>query len=141
MTQARLLLIERDPLLQSLLIDIFTYAGYDVHAALHDDDLETIVVHFAPDIAVISGGTRGTFAEGWRVARQLRQTTPALPLVMLSTNGAAVAEVGQTERGRLFDAGMLKPFMLDELLAMVASCCGQARAVHAVATVAMARTD
>ncbi len=141
MTQAKLLLIERDPLLQSLLIDIFTYAGYDVHPALHGDDLQAKVERFVPDIAVISGGSRGTFAEGWRVARHLRQGAPSLPLVMLSTNGAAVAEVGQTERGRLFDAGMLKPFLLDELLQMVASCCGRARARLGVATVAPASTD
>ena len=141
MTHAKLLLIERDPLLQSLLIDIFTFAGYDVHAALHWDDLQTIVERFAPDIAVVSGGARGTFAEGWRVARQLRQGTPSLSLVMLSTNEGAVAEVGQTERGRLFDAGMRKPFILDELLAMVASCSDQGRASLVPETVASTATD
>lgn len=122
MSNPRVLLIEHDATLQTILIDIFTHAGYRVCAAVTLDDVRAMVPWFQPEIVVIAGGMRGAFAAGWQAAQTLVGLDPTLPLVMLTTNRAALAEVGRTERGALFAAGLLKPFVLDELLATVARC-------------------
>lgn len=122
MSNPRVLLIEHDAALQTILIDIFTHAGYRVCAAVTLDDMRAMVPWFQPEVVVIAGGMRGAFAAGWQAAQTITSLDPTLPLVMLTTNRAALAEVGRTERGRLFAAGLLKPFVLDELLATVARC-------------------
>lgn len=133
MNRCKLLLIERDPLLQTLLLEIFGDAGYDVYSAVDDDDAIAITEQVVPDIAIISGGPRGTFAAGWRTAERLRQVHAGLRLIMLSTNESVVEEVGRTERGRLFVAGVRKPFVVDKLLATVAQWHPERRSVEAPA--------
>jgi DNA-binding response OmpR family regulator len=118
-----LLVIEQDVAVQTLLVDMLSYAGYDVHVALHTDDVAHIVQEVNPALVLLSGGRRGTFASGWRTAYTLKQINPVLPLLMLSTNAAAVAEVGRTTRGRLFVAGLWKPFDVATLLALVEHWC------------------
>lgn len=116
--QPRLLLIEDDPALQTLLVDVFSRAGYEVFTAMVDDYLY-MVQEVDPVVMVLGCDGRGTFARGWEIAETLRREVPHLALVMLTTNSAAVAEVGITSRGMLFDAGLQKPFTVSELLASV----------------------
>lgn len=141
MNHCKLLLIESDPLLQLLLLEIFSNAGYDVYPAAHDVDAISVVDEVVPDIAVITGGPRGTFATGWRTAARLHQARGGLPMIMLTTNEGAVREVGQTERGRLFVAGLRKPFAVDELLTLVAQWHPAQRALSAPAAFAHAPVD
>lgn len=117
--QPRLLLIEDDPALQTLLVDVFGRAGYEVSTAMVDDYLY-MVQEVDPAVMVLGCDGRGTFARGWEIAETLRREVPRLALVMLTTNSTAVAEVGITPRGMLFDAGLQKPFTVSELLATVA---------------------
>lgn len=114
------LVIEHDPTLQLILIDMLSHAGYDVRAAISTDDVRSIFTWCRPAIAVISGGSRGTFATGWQMAQYIAAHDPTLPLIMLTTNQAVLNEIGQTEHGRLFSAGLLKPFDLRAFLATVA---------------------
>ena len=114
------LLIEHDPTVQLILIDMLSHAGYDVGAAVSPEDVRAIFTWCRPAVAVISGGSRGTFATGWQMAQYIAAHDPTLPLIMLTTNQAVLNEVGQTERGRLFVAGLLKPFDLHAFLATVA---------------------
>jgi hypothetical protein len=94
--------------------------GYAVYPTSHADDVVSAAAHCRPAIALISDGPRGLYRAGWRAAAALRAQDPTLRLVMLSTNARAVAEVGQTTRGRLFAAALQKPFPLQDLLETVA---------------------
>lgn len=120
MTTPTLLVIEYDAAVHVLLVELLQHAGYEVYTALHGDDLQDIVQQVNPSLAIISGGKRGTFAAGWRTAQTLKRAHAALPLLMLSTNAAAVAEGGRTTRGQLFVAGLQKPFAVDDLFLVVA---------------------
>ncbi len=71
---------------------------------------------------MIGGDSRGSFASGWQTASCIANFDPELPLIMLTTNRTVLEEQGQTARGKLFTAGVLKPFDLDELLVTVAAC-------------------
>jgi|GEM_PF-3233293 len=130
MDRPTLLLIEDDPVLQTVLIDIFSGAGYDVRAAINAEDALVLAAWSPPTVAILCGDSRGTFNSGWQAAYLLRTSYPHLPLVMLTTNPAALRELGKTERGRWFTAGMLKPFQLNELLTTVAQACSTSVAVE-----------
>jgi DNA-binding response OmpR family regulator len=116
----KLLILEDDPLMQTLLVMVFQHAGYEVLTAMADEVIPSALDQ--PAILVVGCDGRGTFEIGWRVAEQLRRQLPAATMIMLSTSAAAVGEVGQTARGCLFDAGLRKPFSVPELLACVATC-------------------
>ena len=115
-----ILLIEHDLPLQLLYCDVLRGAGWDVYPTTHNDDLVAAAKRCRPAIAIISGGSRGLYHAGWRAAEALRHYDPVLPLVMISTNTAAVNEVGRTARGSLFVVALQKPFRLQELLDAVA---------------------
>ncbi len=120
MSQFTVLLIEHDPSLQILYSQVLRDAGYEVYPLTHNDDIVQAANWCRPVIALISGGQRGLFHAGWRAAEQLRAVQPTLPLIMISTNSAAVLEVGRTTRGQAFVAALQKPFGLDDLLTMIA---------------------
>jgi DNA-binding response OmpR family regulator len=116
----RLLVLEDDPQMQTLLVMLFEDAAYDVMTAMQDDALSAALAH--PKIVVVGCDGTGTFEPGWQVAELLRRQLPAATMIMLSTNARAVHEVGHTVRGRLFDGGVRKPFFISDLLACVAAC-------------------
>ena len=116
----RLLVLEDDPQMQTLLVMLFEDATYEVMTAMPDDALLAALAH--PEIVVVGCDGTGTFEPGWQVAELLRRQLPAATMIMLSTNAGAVHEVGQTARGRLFNSGMRKPFFVSDLLACVAAC-------------------
>lgn len=114
-----LLLIEDDEDLQTLLTHLFRAQGYQVVAAPTSTAVGALLAGGSPHGAIVSGGRR-SFAAGWSVAQRLRAAAPTLPLLMLTSNAADLDEVGQTARGSLFAAGLLKPFQLTMLLDTVA---------------------
>jgi DNA-binding response OmpR family regulator len=119
-TVTNILILEDDPFMQTLLVMLFQDAGYEVMTAMADDDLPVARAHL--EIVVVGCDGPGTFEQGWQVAESLRRQLPAATMIMLSTNAAAVREVGHTARGCLFDAGVLKPFLVADLLACVTAC-------------------
>lgn len=125
MKSVNILLIEHDAAVQTMLVEVLTHAGYHVCAATHDADVGSLMHHCHPTIALISDGSRGLFASGWRAAEEVHRVDPALPLVLLSTNTLVVDEVGHTARGRRFVAGVQKPFDLDTLLTIIAQHCAE----------------
>lgn len=116
----RLLVLEDDPQMQTLLVMLFEDAAYEVMTAMPDDALLAALAH--PEIVVVGCDGTGTFEPGWQVAELLRRQLPEATMIMLSTNAVAIHEVGHTARGRLFDGGMRKPFFISDLLACVAAC-------------------
>jgi DNA-binding response OmpR family regulator len=111
--------VEDDTAVLMMLAEVLRDQGYSVAAADTPEQALTLARTFRPHIGVIGTDRRGTFQRGWHLASGLRQQLPALPLIMVSTSDAAVAELGVTERGRLFDAALLKPFPIAELVAHI----------------------
>ena len=129
MDAPRVLLLEDDPLLQTLLFEVFGAANYQVATATPDDCLGKVQT-CVPDIIVVGCDGRGTFQRGWQVAHSLRPVCPDSAMIMLTTNWDVVQEVGHTARGRIFDAGLRKPFAITELLQTVAVCHAARRNHH-----------
>ena len=121
MDPSTVLVLEDDPMLERLLLEVLGEAGYQISAATPFDCLGKIQA-CVPDVIVIACDDRGTFRCGWQVAYTLRQACPNSALIMLSTNWKAVQEVGHTSRGRIFDAGLRKPFSITALLQTVVAC-------------------
>jgi DNA-binding response OmpR family regulator len=119
----RCLIVEQDVQLLAVLIELFANAGYDVDNALHDDNWRRVAARIRPHLAVIGDGACGTYDAGWRVARALKHVDAALPLIMLTSDDHALAEVGTTLRGRMFAAGLRKPFPVAELLSVAKRLC------------------
>ena len=119
----RCLIVEQDVQLLAVLVELFANAGYDVDTALDTDDLRRVAAGSRPHLAVIGDGACGTYDLGWRVARALKRVDPALPLIMLTSDYHALAEVGTTLRGRMFAAGLRKPFPVAELLSVAGRLC------------------
>ena len=117
----QLLLIEDDAALQTLLIDILEHAEYDVAVAMANDYFY-MVQEVQPKVLVLGCDGDYTFDRGWEIAATLYRHYPELVMILLSTNRITVEEVGQTSRGKLFAAGLEKPFVIDELLQTIASC-------------------
>ena len=116
----RLLVLEDDPQMQTLLVMVFEDATYEVMTAMPDDALLAARAH--PEIVVVGCDGTGTFEPGWQVAELLRRQLPAATMIMLSTSAEALHEVGHTARGCLFNGGIRKPFFVSDLLACVADC-------------------
>lgn len=112
----RVLVVEDDAAVLMMLVEVLRERGFCVAGAARPELAYPLIDDFRPQIVVIGTDGRGTFERGWRLAALLRQHLPDLPLLMVSTSDAAVAEFGITPRGRLFDAALLKPFRIQELV-------------------------
>ena len=118
MTIPRLLLLEDDPSLQTLLDTALSSAGYAVTNALPNDYL-FMTQEVKPHIVILGSNDRELGAAGWVMAELLRQSFPRLVLILLSPHAAAIDEVGVSPRGQCFDAGLRKPFKIDQLLHLI----------------------
>lgn len=125
-----LLVIDADPALQTLIATIVGQAGYNVHATT-PHAYQHIAQQIDPAIVIVSCDRYGMATHGWEVAETLRREQPHLPLIMLSTDPDAVQEVGLTTRGRQFVAALRKPFLAEELVALVEQCVQPADAAQA----------
>lgn len=118
MTTPRVLLLEDDAALQTLLDTALSSAGYAVATALPTDYL-FMAQEVKPHIVILGSNDRELGGAGWAMAELLRETLPRLVLILLSTHAAVIDEVGVTPRGRCFDAGLRKPFRIDQLLQII----------------------
>lgn len=119
MTTPRVLLLEDDAALQTLLDTALSSAGYAVATALPTDYL-FMAQEVKPHIVILGSNDRELGDAGWAMAELLHDTFPRLVLILLSTQAAVIDEVGATPRGRCFDAGLRKPFRVDQLLHLIA---------------------
>lgn len=118
MTTPRVLLLEDDASLQTLLDTALANAGYAVTTALPNDYL-FMAQEVKPHIVILGSNDRELGAASWTMAELLRQSFPRLVLILLSTHAAVIDEVGMTPRGQCFDAGLRKPFKIDQLLHLI----------------------
>lgn len=121
MVAPTLLVLETDRALQTLIATILSQAGYTVHTTMPEDYLYT-VQQLRPILVILNCDRYGMTIPGWDLAYILRREHPQALLLMLSTDPEAVEEVGVTARGRQFSAALRKPFLAEELLALVSRC-------------------
>ena len=115
----RVLVVEDDFAVRAMISEVLGEHGFCAAGAASPRQAQGIFKEFKPHVVVIGSDGHGTFEHGWRLAATLRQQMPGIPLIMISTSDTAVAEVGVTDRGRLFDAALLKPFRICELVAQI----------------------
>jgi DNA-binding response OmpR family regulator len=107
------LVVDDEPDLCSLLGEYFGRHGFQVRTSPNAAAARAAIAERAPDLAILDINMPGE--NGLSLARWLRDTHPAIGLVMLTTAGESVDRVVGLELGA--DDYMPKPFEMRELLA------------------------
>jgi two-component system response regulator MprA len=113
--RARILVVEDDPKLLSLLRRGLTFARYEVESA---EDGESALIRAReqpPDLVVLDVMLPGL--DGLEVCRRLRAGVPDLPILMLTARGRVPDRIAGLDAGA--DDYLVKPFDFDELLARI----------------------
>jgi two-component system, OmpR family, phosphate regulon response regulator PhoB len=112
---ARILLVEDEPPLISLLTYNFEAAGYSVQVETRGDDAELALRDDVPDLLVLDWMLPGI--SGIELCRRLRQRPPtkSLPIIMLTARGEEADRIRGLTTGA--DDYVVKPFSVAELLA------------------------
>ncbi len=118
-TAPRILVVDDEPELRSLLAEYFGRHGLDVRQASDAAAARLLIAQSLPEVAVLDVNMPGE--NGLSLARWLRETHPQVGILMLTTVGEAIDRVVGLELGA--DDYIPKPFELRELLARL-------RAVH-----------
>jgi CheY-like chemotaxis protein len=116
---SRILIVEDDPSLRSMLRLIFEFAGYEVAEAAHGRAaLDLISASELPD--VVTTDLMMPIMNGNEFIRRLRSEprTASIPIVVVSANAEAAEGVTASERA---DALMSKPFIPASLVKLVRS--------------------
>jgi CheY-like chemotaxis protein len=115
----RLMLIDDDEDLRTVISSALTALGYDVTAAADGPSGLQALGSERPDALIVDFAMPGM--NGAEVAKMAREMWPALPVVLAS----GYADTDAIERAIGKDAKLLrKPFRLDELLDAVSEICG-----------------
>jgi DNA-binding response OmpR family regulator len=112
---ARVLVVDDEPELRSLLSEYLGRQGFSVRSAADAAEARALVAQEPPPIAILDVHMPGE--NGLSLARWLREAHPRTGIVMLTTAGEAVDRIVGLELGA--DDYMPKPFELRELLARV----------------------
>ena len=137
----RVLVVDDEPDLRTLLGEYFGRHGFEVCSAAHAAAArEQLAGGDRPDIAILDVNMPGE--NGLSLARWMRETQPRIGLVMLTTAGESVDRIVGLELGA--DDYVPKPFEMRELLARVRAVlrrlqAAPARAAAPAATEAPAR--
>lgn len=125
--QPHLLIVNDDQDVLDLLADLFTEEGYRVTTSLIAYESPAEVAALAPDLLVADLRLGQTLDEGLGFLDRLHDDplTAELPVVVCSASHPEVmAEAGARLKSQAC-ALVGKPFDIDELLAVVASCVGR----------------
>jgi two-component system response regulator MprA len=115
MSGQRILVVDDDPDILSLMRRRLAYAGYTVGEAASGEDALTAALARPPDLVVLDVMLPGL--DGVEVCRRLRTGTRDLPILMLTAKGRVPDRVAGLDAGA--DDYLIKPFALDELLARI----------------------
>ncbi len=107
------MVVDDEPELRALLAEYFGRHGYEVRQAEDAAAARRLVAAQVPDLAILDVNMPGE--NGLSLARFLRESHPALGLVMLTTAGESVDRIVGLELGA--DDYLPKPFEMRELLA------------------------
>ncbi len=109
------MVVDDEPELRGLLTEYFSRNGCTVRPAADAAEARQLVAAGRPDLAILDVNMPGE--NGLSLARWLRESHPAVGLIMLTTAGDTVDRVVGLELGA--DDYVPKPFELRELLARV----------------------
>jgi two-component system OmpR family response regulator len=117
MAGERLLLVDDEDNLRSMLEAALRYEGFDVHAAASGRDALHVVDAHAPDLIVLD--VMMPDLDGFEVCRRLRNDGVKTPVLFLTARDATDDKVrGLTLGG---DDYLVKPFSLEELVARISA--------------------
>ena len=129
-SRGKVLVVEFDPVIGDLVYAVLTDEGYAVEllGAVAPDAIRVAVGRFEPDCVLLDGHSARRYGSSWGEASWLSGRSRHVPVVMLSTDAAAVDEARAQATPRSQDAAfaavLAKPFELDELLDAVAVAVG-----------------
>jgi len=122
--QIRILLIDDEEELASVISQFFVDRGYSVEYASESEEAIAMIRHHRFDIAVVDlelNSIEGL--DGFRVLKALRQSCPMAPAIVYSGHfGKSITEAALRHGGTRFIA---KPASLPQLLACVEELCPQ----------------
>jgi DNA-binding response OmpR family regulator len=124
-TPARLLVVEDDDALRSLLARRFEDAGYTVETAATGPDALRAVASAVPDLVLLDVMLPGL--DGLDVCRRLRADHALLPILLLTARADELDRVVGLEVGA--DDYITKPFSVQEVVARVRAALRRSRAV------------
>lgn len=115
MPQPRILVVDDDPQILSMMKRGLTFAGYAVDLAETGEQALVIALDRPPSLVVLDVMLPGM--DGVEVCRRLRSADRDLPILMLTAKGRVPDRVAGLEAGA--DDYLVKPFAFDELVARV----------------------
>lgn len=121
MEEKNVLLVEDDPALRSVVSDILADAGYRPIAISDHSEIAASLDHWRPRCVILDGVDKWTGdSHSWAYAEWIRSTHPQLPVVILTVDGASLAEARAPRSLAAAFAGIIsKPFEVEEFLATV----------------------
>jgi two-component system phosphate regulon response regulator PhoB len=113
----RVLLVEDEQPLVTLLTYNLEAEGYEVQVEMRGDDAEVLITESTPDLLLLDWMLPGI--SGIELCRRLRQrqSTKALPIIMLTARGEESERIRGLATGA--DDYVVKPFSVAELMARV----------------------
>jgi DNA-binding response OmpR family regulator len=117
MIRKRILVIEDDAAIRQGVVDSLKFAGYDTDQAGDGRTARQRAATSECDLVLLDLILPG--ADGLDILRELRQSRPTLPVIVLTARGAEDERVAGLRLGA--DDYVVKPFSLKELLARIAA--------------------
>ena len=111
--QTKLLIVEDDPAISSMLRRGLTFEGYDVTHVTSGTDALTYLRTNTPDLIVLDIMLPGM--NGFEVCRRIRNAGETMPILMLTARDEVMDRVTGLDAGA--DDYLVKPFAFEELLA------------------------
>lgn len=127
MNQPRILVVDDEPEVLSLMRRGLTVAGYSVETAESGEEALDFAVVRSLDAVILDVRLPGM--DGIEVCRRLRAGDADLPIMMLTARGRVPDRVAGLDAGA--DDYLVKPFSIDELLARVRALLRRARSSEA----------
>lgn len=127
MAAPRILAVDDDPKILSLMRRGLAFAGYGVELAEDGEQALAIVRDRPPDLVVLDVMLPGI--DGIEVCRRLRTGEPNLPILLLTARDRVPDRVMGLDAGA--DDYLVKPFAFDELLARIRALLRRARPLEA----------
>jgi len=133
----RILLVEDDVNIATGLRKVMQRDGYDVSFLTRGD--EGLAAAKAESFDVVVTDLKLPGLDGLELVRELHQTKPKLPIVLITAHGTTETAIEATKRGA-FDY-ILKPFEVDELLDVIAKALETSRLMSDVVEIGDAATS
>lgn len=120
---ARILAVDDDPKILSMMRRGLSFAGYTVDLAPDGEQALTLARDHSPDLVVLDVMLPGI--DGIEVCRRLRAGEANLPILMLTARDRVPDRIAGLDAGA--DDYLVKPFAFDELLARIRALLRRAR--------------